>query len=277
MAMSLRQVLNSNSVENSIIFHSSEHTDALDFLVNFKPNRIKRTSFPLKLIGNVSMKDTNLIFRGIHKADLLQRKFFASEVFSFSDLQNKKFLRRVNISKTQHEYAFFELLKADLMVHQQTAKLKTYGLNGFHIKNFDSAVAIHMRFGDFLEQNIAAQYGNLDVKYYSKAINSFRNNGSIHDIEIQLFSDDIKKGKKLLAQMGCAHVNTFEAENLKPEEELLIMSQYSRLIISNSTFSWWAGYLAEDSATVIAPNPLMKNAASNLSRSPNWTYIDGWL
>ncbi len=276
MAMSLRQHLNSQSVKNKIIFHSSENTDALEFLLNFKPSRITRTCFLLKLIGNKPMREANLILRGIHKIGLLQRKLFASEVSSFSDLQNKKVSRRVNISKSQHEYSFFESLKVDLMLHEKAAKLKNTGLNGLQIKNFDSAVAIHMRFGDFLELDIAAQYGNLDEKYYSKALNFFRRNGSIQDIEIQLFTDDIKKGKNLLAQMGCTLVNTLEIENLRPEEELLIMSQYARLIISNSTFSWWAGYLAEDSAIVIAPDPLMKNASSNLSRSPQWTYIDGW-
>lgn len=276
MALALRKILDSQSVENKIIFYSSEHTKALELLFNFKADRVKKTPLLFKLIGKKSMRDANYVIRGMHKATLIKRQLFASEVFLFSDLQ-KKLTTRINISRSQHEYAFFKSIKVDLIANKQKYKSKTYASNGFQIENFDSAVALHMRFGDFLEPSVANQYGNLDTKYYSKAIEILADNEPIQEIEIQLFSDDIDKSKKLLAQIGCVNVKTLETEDLKPEEELLIMSQYTRIIISNSTFSWWAGYLAENNATVIAPNPLMKNAASELSRSPNWTYIDGWL
>ncbi|CAN2170565.1 Glycosyl transferase, family 11 [Candidatus Nanopelagicaceae bacterium] len=276
MAISLRKVLNTHSVKNEIIFHSIEHIDELKFLLNFKPDKVYETVFLRKFIGNLEMRDANFIYRGMHKINLLKRDFLASKISSFSDIKNGKFFARINISESQHEHAFFECIKTDLLEHRGNSWFKIYSDHNLQIKNFDSAVAIHMRFGDFLDKNTADQYGNLDRNYYSKALEYFANYDSFHDTQIQLFSDDVVKGKKLLTEMGCTRVDTFETENLKPAEELLIMSKYSKIIISNSTFSWWAGYFAEDRATVIAPNPLMKKAASDLSRSPNWTYIDAW-
>jgi hypothetical protein len=276
IAMSLQKSQKSFGKNSKIIVHAGQPIDDLRYLLNFEPDKVARISLIKRMIGNNSLEDKNIFLRGMHKINLLQRDLLSSVIISFSDIKNQKLRRRVNISESKHEYDFFRYLSHEISQIERSDSFEPIYSNKLEIKNFDTAIAIHMRFGDFLERDIADQYGNLDEKYYTKALEFFVDKSTFQETQIQLFSDDPIKGKKMLSNIGCERVRTFETKNLSPAQELLIMSKYSRIILSNSTFSWWAGYFAEDRATVIAPNPLMKRAASDLSRSPNWTYIDAW-
>ena len=276
IAMSLKKNQKSLGVKSKIVVHTDQPIDDLVYILNFEPDKVHKFSVLKKIIGNKPLADRNYILRGIHKINLLKQNFLSTSIKSFPDIQNQNLQRQVNISESNHDYEFFRFLKDDISKIERSNIFNTLIAKHLEVKNFDSAIAIHMRFGDFLDKNIANQYGNLDENYYSKALEFFVDKNSFQDTQIQLFSDDVIKGKKILADMGCERVRTFETDSLRPAEELIIMSKYSKIIISNSTFSWWAGYLAEDSATVIAPNPLMKRSASDLSRSPNWTYVNAW-
>ena len=276
IAMSLQKSQKSFGINSKIIVHTDQPIVDLRYLLNFKPDKVCKFSLIKRIIGNNNLEDKNVIVRGMHKINLLQRDLLSSAINSFSDIQNQELRKRVNISESKHEYDFFKYLSQEISQIERSNSLNPIYSSKLEIQNIDTAIAIHMRFGDFLEGDIAHQYGNLDEKYYTKALELFVDKSSFQETQIQLFSDDPIQGKKMLSDMGCERVRTFETENLRPAQELLIMSEHSRIILSNSTFSWWAGYFAEDRATVIAPNPLMKRAASDLSRSPNWTYVDAW-
>lgn len=276
IAMSLQKSQKILGVNSKIIVHTDQPIVDLRYLLNFEPDKVSKFSLMKRIIGKNSLEGKNFVLRGIYKLSLLKRNLRSSAINSFSDIHNLKLRKRVIISESSHEYDFFKYLKHEI---SQTERFNTFNssyLNKAEIEKLDTAIAIHMRFGDFLDGDIVHQYGNLDEKYYTKALEFFVEKSSFHETQIQLFSDDPLKGKKMLSDLGCERVRTFEAQNLRPAQELIIMSKHSRIILSNSTFSWWAGYFAEDRATVIAPNPLMKRAASNLSRSPNWTYVDAW-
>ena len=276
IAMSLQKSQKSLGIDSKIIVHTDQPIVDLRYLLNFKPDKVCKFSLIKKIIGDNYLEDKNVIVRGMHRINLLQRDLLSSAINSFSDIQNQKLRKRVNISESKHEYDFFKYLSREISQIERSNSFDPIYSNKWEIENIDTAIAIHMRFGDFLEGDTAHQYGNLDEKYYTKALELLIDKGSFQETQIQLFSDDPIKGKKMLSDMGCERVRTFETENLRPAQELLIMSEHSRIILSNSTFSWWAGYFAEGRATVIAPNPLMKRSASDLSRSPNWTYVDAW-
>jgi hypothetical protein len=119
-------------------------------------------------------------------------------------------------------------------------------------------------------------YGNLPDGYYSKAIKDVNQLKSLDATSVVLFSDDTQKGKEVLERIGINNENIFTPEHLSPAQELFLLSKFKKIVLSNSTFSWWAGYFAENYAHVIAPDPLYKNLDTNLSRSPNWDYGDAW-
>jgi len=126
--------------------------------------------------------------------------------------------------------------------------------NKFRAENIESKVntligkqsfqAVHIRRGDFIP--LKDTFGLLDSSWYSSNL--------AKDLPLILATDDVKGSSELI-------------KNLKPEfilnpkewnewETLGILAQAERLIIANSTFSWWAGFCAVQNGKVcIVPKP----------------------
>jgi hypothetical protein len=109
-------------------------------------------------------------------------------------------------------------------------------------------IVLHVRRSDYLKKENAF-IGLLSQKYYAKAITELNS-----DKPIWVFSDDINLVKNEFQSLAPEIDRWIEppAES-DPYESMLLMGRGSALIIANSTFSLWAGMLAEDS-TVVAPS-----------------------
>jgi len=110
-----------------------------------------------------------------------------------------------------------------------------------------TAVSVHIRRGDFLQQGL-----QLDREYYDKAIKYISENVIVPVFVI--FSDEIEWVKNNFV----FNDNVFYVENkygFQDYEELLIMSKCNHNIIANSTFSWWGAWLNQNpDKIVIAPH-----------------------
>jgi len=126
------------------------------------------------------------------------------------------------------------------------------------IQSDQPSISIHIRRGDYVNNlRIRHIYDICTLDYYSRAtqelIQQFPN------ARLYIFSDDINwvqsnmpifKNATLISDM-----KTISGENLRPSQELFLMSQCDHHIIANSSFSWWGAYLnASSSKVVIAPN-----------------------
>ena len=113
----------------------------------------------------------------------------------------------------------------------------------------ENSVAIHVRRGDYLKLGIG-----LSETYYKEAIRRLIKKHPGEDLHFYVFSDDIEYCKKLFETYD---EGNFYFPNYKNEKktvyDMYLMSQCKSLIIANSTYSWWAAYLADDAAEVIAP------------------------
>jgi len=124
-------------------------------------------------------------------------------------------------------------------------------------------LGIHLRLGDFLSS--PNSIGILSDSYYTTSIRRFLND---YD-RILVFTNDYRLGKKRIEEWG---VNTqieildSNCEN-DPLEDLLLMSACSGLILSNSTFSFWAGKLS-GSERVIYPMPFRKDNLTEIASIP---------
>lgn len=103
------------------------------------------------------------------------------------------------------------------------------------------SIVLHIRRGDQATALSSNIYSILDVEYYERAINYIKSNGESFD-EVTICSDDILwcivNIKKL---SGVNKINYSSSSSMI--EDFLLMYNAKYLISSNSTFSWWAGYV----------------------------------
>lgn len=102
----------------------------------------------------------------------------------------------------------------------------------------ENSVAIHVRRGDYLKQN---RYVNLsETEYYRNAIHKVYE--EIPNPSFFVFSDTIewcRENMPLPVDTTYVDFNT----DRKSYEDMFLMSNASNIILANSSFSWWAGYL----------------------------------
>jgi hypothetical protein len=97
---------------------------------------------------------------------------------------------------------------------------------------------IHIRGTDFIGGN------EVPLSYYKKSIKHILEIDN--NIKFLIVTDDITHSKKLFPDIECISNSDYLIDY-----KLLQTSKY--LISSNSTFSWWAGYLSEKAEKIIYP------------------------
>lgn len=115
------------------------------------------------------------------------------------------------------------------------------------------SVGIHVRRGDYVsEPGANAHHGVCALDYYQRALTRLRSLGVRASPVV--FSDDVPWVESVF-------LPRFGGEVVIPEygltdfQSLWLMSQAHHQVIANSSFSWWAGWLAERTAgSVTAPS-----------------------
>lgn len=130
---------------------------------------------------------------------------------------------------------------------------------------------IHIRRGDYLGS--AKNFGAIDFE-------STLNGESLvsHEERVVVFSDDTGYVESIFGTKKntlALHTELREASDL---DQLVALSGPRRLIISNSSFGWWAAYFSK-SSDVLAPFPWFKVSESPLEITPpSWgTYEPTWV
>jgi len=124
------------------------------------------------------------------------------------------------------------------------------------------SVALHIRRGDYISNSAAASvHGLCDKQYYTNAVQYMID--ALKDIQLFIFSDDTEwvRGNLEFA-VPCIIVDAQHGSSTLFDFEMMRSCKHH--IISNSTYSWWAAWLAEHSnQIVIAPKQWFKNKALN--------------
>jgi len=114
-------------------------------------------------------------------------------------------------------------------------------------------ISIHIRRGDYL--NAPDAFGILSGDYYISAIKYILENSSTKYSRVLIFSDEMDVAKKLFSNLELSlPVQFAESSENSPEETLILMSKSDALVISNSTFSWWAAQIGNKSKFVVCPS-----------------------
>jgi hypothetical protein len=134
-------------------------------------------------------------------------------------------------------------------------------------------LVMHVRRGDYqLTKN--RKTGCLSSDYYrSIKANVLENN------EIWIFTDSPKKVRDEFKNFGMKICLIEPPPESDPVESMILMSNASKIVISNSTFSWWAAKLAHSGTSVYAPSKWFEGRPDPTDLiPPAWERVDSqWV
>jgi hypothetical protein len=128
-------------------------------------------------------------------------------------------------------------------------------------------IGVHVRLGDYKD----IQGMRLSDIYYERALALLASMGPVSQVVV--FSDEIELARKMGIWRKFPSVIFMETpREASPIESMLLMSLASQLVVANSTFSWWSGWLGNrDGRTVIYPRPWGNGVFENRDLiPPNW-------
>lgn len=130
------------------------------------------------------------------------------------------------------------------------------------IKNLNS-VAIHVRRGDYVNDEITAQYhGSCSLDYYLEAIKLMASKNK--DFTLVFFSDDSDWVKEKFIDLPYSKIVVDHNKEENSWKDMLLMSSCNHNIIANSSFSWWAAWLNENlEKIVVAPKKWFATSDKN--------------
>jgi len=124
------------------------------------------------------------------------------------------------------------------------------------INQAGSTVAIHLRRGDYAVNK--ETIGMLADEYFIGVLSLVNSSETID--KVYIFSDSIDAAELLLSKISASNCKVVvPPDSVSPAESMLLMRECNFKIISNSTFSWWSGYLSDNASSVFAPTPWFLN------------------
>ena len=139
------------------------------------------------------------------------------------------------------------------------------------INEANNSVSIHIRLGDYTNNNNSAIFGGICTKdYYDRAIESFKN--KYNNIQFYIFSNDKNYLKKYYNRKDFIIVNCNDERNAW--KDMYLMSLCKHNIIANSSFSWWGAYLNNnENKIVVAPKKWLNTCEMKDICPESWTRI----
>lgn len=133
-------------------------------------------------------------------------------------------------------------------------------------------IGVHVRLGDYVSDPLAtAMMGRTGPSYYADAVADLRS--ELGDLPVRVFTDSPDLVADVLAGVpGPLDVAPFA----DPWSGLRALSSCAALVLSNSTFSWWAAFVAtvldDRTVPVVMPEPWYAepSPADDLLWVPGW-------
>lgn len=132
-----------------------------------------------------------------------------------------------------------------------------------------NTVAVHVRRGDYL--NFNDLYNLVPVAYYVEALSSIQNVSFV-----VVASDDISWCQSNFAKLPYTIIYSHFDDVIY---DFALLARASKLVMANSTFSWWAAYfkgLHFGNGTIVAPSPWYNETGSLAVLNTPSFYLPHW-
>lgn len=136
-----------------------------------------------------------------------------------------------------------------------------------------SDVAIHLRRGDFVASDVTHIYRCFGAEHYLQGLALLGKEQAIG--RVYVFSDDFDAIVPELEAIGREY-ELVPVRGLSVVGDIVQMSMFSRFVLANSTFSWWAAFMAmtRESVRVVVPSrPLHYHHEGECYYPDEWTKI----
>lgn len=194
----------------------------------------------------------NIIMENPRK--MLDINFLPNKAVLFGYWQSENYFKSLK-NKLISEFEFQNISEESQTVAQKMKK--------------ENSVAIHVRRGDYLK---ATQYMNLaETSYYERAIDYI--NMHVTNPRYYIFSDEIDWCKKNMKLPKDKTIYVDFNTGIKSYEDMYLISSSKNVILANSSFSWWAGYLGKHEI-VIRPSKYKVNWSEE---QDNMLYPAEWI
>ena len=144
----------------------------------------------------------------------------------------------------------------------------------------EPSIAVHIRLGDYYhDQETRNHHGLTGISYYHNSIRHLLR--TIDAQRIVIVSDEPELAQKLLCEEPFGTDIPMTCVSGDEHQDLATLANCAGIVISNSTFSWWAGLLGSvlHGSLVVAPTPWLsvKSSADDDLIPPNWTTMQRLL
>ena len=174
--------------------------------------------------------------------------------------------------------AFFPTFKPTLARHLLGCAPRPGNERWLDAVRTPGTVALHVRRGDYLTATSdPPHYRVLGPEYYLAAVKHLARVTEVDRAVV--FSDDPSWCEAQLSLGLPTHIVRRDSPNTSAADDMLCLAQARRVIIANSTFSWWAAWIATQrgDAHVVAPATWFDDRAysewQRLLPLPEWTLL----
>jgi hypothetical protein len=123
------------------------------------------------------------------------------------------------------------------------------------VVGMSNVLIVHIRLGDYKNEN---SFGIPSATYYVEALRIHLETNSFD--YVWLFSDEVDLARKMLSVVKDNVITYMDDKTISVTETFQLMRAGKAFIIANSTFSWWAAFLADkESVSVICPQPWFRS------------------
>jgi Glycosyl transferase family 11 len=125
-----------------------------------------------------------------------------------------------------------------------------------------ASIAVHVRRGDYL-MPAHASHGMTTLAYFERAIPLMYE--AYGELPLRVYTDSPEQVEDEFTGLPYAFELASNTPELSPWDTVVLMARSRAIVMSNSSFSWWAAWLMrqrDPSVRVIAPRPWVADGAS---------------
>jgi len=129
-----------------------------------------------------------------------------------------------------------------------------------------NSIAIHIRRGDYYSSPANEKYRVIRHNYFLDAVEFLKTKLSVNKVNIAVFTDD----KEWVKKEFDGKLDYIIMDEGSATADLIMMSSFRNIIISNSSFSWWAAALSPQGKNVVMPEFWVEGVPSQAMALENW-------